>query len=120
MMSEKVDKAVEYMRGPYSCSQSVMCAFCDDAGLSNDKAREISTPYAAGRRIKCGAVCAAELVLTAKYGENLTPKLNARFEKKFYDKVGAINCNEIKRHNLCSCIDCVRYSAEILDEMLTQ
>ncbi|MBQ7199497.1 MAG: C_GCAxxG_C_C family protein [Selenomonadaceae bacterium] len=119
-MSEKVDKAVEYMRGPYSCSQSVMCAFCDDAGISHDEAREIATPYAGGRRIKCGAVCAAELVLTAKYGEKLTPKLHAQFEKKFYNKVGAINCHEIKGHHLCSCTDCVQYSAEILDEMLTQ
>lgn len=119
-MSVKVDKAVEYMRGSYSCSQSVMCAFCDDAGISHDEARKIAAPYSGGRKIKCGAICAAELVLTAKYGEEDAPKLHAEFEQKFFDKVGAINCRDIRSKNLRPCIGCVEESATILDEMLTR
>ncbi len=114
----KVEKAVEYMRGPYSCSQSVLCAFCDDAGLSHDEAKQIAMPYSGGRKIKCGAVCAAELVLTAKFGEVDAPKLHAEFEQKFLDKVGAINCRDIRSKNLRPCIGCVEDSATILESML--
>ena len=118
-MGAKVDKAVEYMRGPYSCSQSVLCAFCDDAGLSHDDAKKIAAPYSGGRKIKCGALCAAEIVLTSKFGEDAATKLHAKFEQKFFDKVGAINCREIRSKNLRPCIGCVEDSATILENMLT-
>lgn len=117
-MGVKAEKAVEYMRGSYSCSQSVMCAFCDDAGITHDEAKKISAPYSGGRKIKCGAVCAAELVLTAKFGEENAQKLHAEFEKKFFDKVGAINCREIRSKNLRPCIGCVEESATILESFI--
>lgn len=119
-MGAKVDKAVEYMSGTYSCSQSVLCAFCEDAGLSHDEAKKIAAPYSGGRKIKCGAVCAAEIVLASKYGEDAAQKLNAEFEEKFFEKVGAINCREIRSKNLRPCIGCVEDSATILENMLTQ
>ena len=114
----RVEKAVEYMNGPYSCSQSVLCAFCDDAGITHDEAKKIAMPYSGGRKIKCGAVCAAELVLTSKFGEVDAPKLHAEFEQKFFDKVGAINCRDIRSKNLRPCIGCVEDSATILESML--
>ena len=117
-MGKKVETALEYMRGSYSCSQSVMCAFCEDAGISHDEAKEIAAPYSGGRKIKCGAVCAAELVLNAKYGEDAEQKLNAEFEQKFFDKVGAINCRDIRSKGLRPCIGCVQDSATILENML--
>lgn len=117
-MSEKVEKAIEYMRGDYSCSQAVMCAFCDDAGISHDEAKKMGAPYSGGRKIKCGGVFAAELVLAAKFGENNAKKLNAEFEKKFIERIGAVNCKEIKDHQLSPCIGCVEESAKILEEML--
>ena len=119
-MSSKTEKAVEYMRGSYSCSQSVLCAFCDDAGISHDEAKRIAEPYSGGRKIKCGAVCAAKIVLDSKYGKNISPKVHAEFERKFLNKVGAINCKDIKTHQLSSCIGCVEDSATILEEMLTR
>ena len=118
-MGIKVVKAVEYMRGAYSCSQSVLCAFCDDAGLSHDDAKKIAAPYSGGRKIKCGALCAAEIVLTLKFGEDAATKLHAEFEEKFRDKVGAINCRDIRSKNLRPCIGCVEDSATILENMLT-
>ena len=81
-MGAKTLKAVEYMSGPYSCSQSVLCAFADDAGLTHEEAKEIGAPYSGGRKIKCGAVCAAELILSAKFGEEKAEKLHKEFEKK--------------------------------------
>ena len=117
-MSEKVNQAIEYMRGSYSCSQSVMCAFCDDAGISHDEARKIAAPYSGGRAIKCGALYAGELILKAKFGDDT--KFVDELDKKFLEKVGAINCREIRSKNLRPCIGCVEDSATILDEMLTR
>lgn len=116
---DKVSNAVELMKGAHSCSQSVLCAFCEDAGITFEDAEKIAAPYSGGRKIKCGAVCAAELILSAKFGDAQAEKLHAEFEKKFLDKVGAINCREIRSQNLRPCIGCVEESATILDEMLT-
>ena len=115
-MSEKTLKAVEFMNGPYSCSQSVLCAFADEIGISHDEAKEIAAPYSGGRKIKCGAVCAAEIVLSKKFGDG-SEKISD-FEKKFLEKVGAINCRDIRSKNLRPCIGCVEDSATILEAML--
>ena len=117
-MGEKTLYAVKFMRGDYSCSQSVLCAFADEINISHDEAKKIAAPYSGGRKIKCGAVFAAEIVLTAKYGEDAATKLHAEFEQQFKDKVGAINCREIRSKNLRPCIGCVEDSATILEEML--
>ncbi len=98
------------MRGPLSCSQSVLCAFCDDAKLT-----EIGAPYSGGRKIKCGALCAAEIVLSAVDGND---SRHADFENKFCEKIGAINCRDIRSKNLAPCIGCVETSAKILDDMI--
>ncbi len=117
-MENKVLKAVEFMQGPLSCSQSVLCAFADDAGISFDDAKKIGAPYSGGRKIKCGTVCAAEIVLQKKFIEDKAEKLIAEFEKKFFSKVGALNCREIRSKNLRPCIGCVEDSATILEQML--
>lgn len=113
---DKVSQAVEFMKGPYSCSQSVLCAFCDDAGLTHDEAKEMGAPYSGGRKIKCGSVCAAEIVLEKKFGDAAADKIS-EFERQFQDKVGAINCKDIRRNNLRPCIGCVEDSATILSKM---
>lgn len=115
-MGAKTLRAVELMKGPYSCSQSVLCAFADDAGFSQDEAKEIAAPYSGGRKIKCGAACAGEIVLSKKFGED-SEKI-AEFDKKFLEKVGAINCRDIRSKNLRPCIGCVEESAKILEEMI--
>lgn len=113
---DKVSQAVELMKGPHSCSQSVLCAFCEDAGISFEEAEKIGAPYSGGRKIKCGAVCAAEIVLNKKFGA-AADKIS-EFEQKFQEKVGAINCRDIRRNNLRPCIGCVEESAKILSAML--
>ena len=95
-----------------------MCAFADDIGMEHEEAKKIAAPYSGGRKIKCGAVCAAELILSAKFGEDKAERLHEEFEKKFRDKVGAINCREIRSQNLRPCIGCVEDSATILEEIL--
>ncbi len=114
---DKVSNAVELMKGAHSCSQSVLCAFCEDAGLTFEDAEKIAAPYSGGRKIKCGAVCAAEIVLQNKFGAAAEEKIS-EFEQKFQSKVGALNCKDIRRNNLRPCIGCVEDSATILSTML--
>ena len=114
---DKISKSVELMSGAYSCSQAVLCAFCEDAGLTFEEAEKIAAPYSGGRKIKCGAVCAAEIVLQNKFGAAADEKIS-EFEKAFQAKVGAINCKDIRRNNLRPCIGCVEDSATILSTML--
>ena len=113
----KVSQAVEYMQGAYSCSQSVLCAFCEDAGLSHDEAKKIAAPYSGGRAVKCGALYAAEIVLKNKFGADT--KLVDEMDKNFQAKVGAINCKEIRRNNLRPCVGCVEDSATILEKIIS-
>lgn len=115
-MGEKVSKAVEYMGGAYSCSQSVLCAFCEDAGISHDDAKKIAAPYSGGRAIKCGALYAAEMVLKNKFGDDTN--LVEEMDKEFQEKVGAINCRDIRGKNLRPCIGCVEDSATILEKII--
>ena len=113
---DKVSQAVEFMKGSYSCSQAVLCAFCEDAGLNHDEAKKLAAPYSGGRAIKCGALYAGEMVLKAKFGENTN--LVEELDKKFQAKVGAINCRDIRSKNLRPCIGCVEDSAALLNGML--
>lgn len=113
---DKVAKAVEYMNGAYSCSQAVMCAFCDEAGISHEEAKKIAAPFSAGRAVKCGALYAGEMVLKAKFGEDTA--LVDELDKKFCEKVGAVNCREIRSKKLIPCVGCVETSATILSEIL--
>ena len=115
-MRDKISQAIEYMQGSYSCSQAILCAFCDDAGISHDEAKKIAAPYSGGRAIKCGALYAGEMVLKAKFGEDT--KLVDELDKKFQEKVGAINCRDIRRNNLRPCVGCVEDSATILSKMI--
>ena len=115
-MGKKVLQAVENMKGSLSCSQSIMCAFADEVGISFEDAKKIAAPYSGGRKIKCGAVCAAEIILSKKFGDD-SEKI-AEFEKIFLNKVGAINCREIRSQGLRPCIGCVEDSATILEKIL--
>lgn len=117
-MEQSVKKAVEYMNGAYSCSQSVMCAFCDEAGISHDEAKYIAAPYAGGAKVKCGAVWGALLILEKKYGKENAGKLQEQMEKEFQEKVSAVNCREIRGGRLRSCLGCVEDAAKILDGIL--
>lgn len=120
-MTEHVKKAIEYMNGSYSCSQSVLCAFCDEAGLSHDEAKKLATPYAGGAKKKCGAVCAAGLVLEEKFkGEGCSTGLIAELEAAFKQKNGSVLCREIRGQNLRPCVGCVEDAATILDDLLTE
>lgn len=114
---QKVINAVTLMRNSYSCSEALLCAFCEEAGLTHDEAKKIGTEYSAGKKIKCGALCAAEVVLEKKFGNAAADKI-AEIDKEFLKKVGSLDCREIRNKKLRPCISCVEDSAIMLSKLL--
>lgn len=114
-MSSMAEKAVENHKKFYSCSASVLCAFANEAGLTEQEAKLAAAPFAGGRMGKCGAVLAAEYVLAKRFGKG-SPQLS-EFENSFTQRNSSVICREL-RGGLRSCRGCVTDAAEILEDML--
>ncbi len=65
------DKALEYFKNGYSCSESVVQA-CIDEGICSEELLPCATTFSAGMSsgCACGAVSAAQMVLGYVYGRN--------------------------------------------------
>ena len=117
-MTDRVEKAVEYMKGDYSCSQAVLCAFADEAGLTEKEAMTIAEPYSGGRMKKCGAVCAAEIILEEKFHGEGSSGFIAELERAFFEKQGALTCRELRAMKKSTCLERVRDAAVALNDLL--
>lgn len=72
----KEERAVEIFKQGYACAQAVAGAFCEELGLSLEKALEISCAFGAGfslNRNTCGALSAMGMVVGAVIGDH-TPQ----------------------------------------------
>lgn len=112
-MPGSAEQAVQNHKSGYTCSGSVLCAFCEEAGLTEDEARQIARPFAGGRMGKCGAVMAAEYVLEKQYGSDAPEKI-AAFEEAFTARNGSVLCRELRAQGFHICRQCVRDAAELL------
>ena len=59
-MEERIEKAVELFKEGYNCSQSVVAAFADMYGFTNEQALKMSASFGGGigrMRQTCGAAC---------------------------------------------------------------
>ena len=117
----KAQQAVENHKNFYSCSAAVLSAFAEDAGLDTSEAKTVASPMAGGRMGKCGAVLAAEYVLSKKYPEQAEEKI-AQLENEFTKMNRSVMCRELKGgltgSPLRSCRGCVTDAAELLEKML--
>ncbi len=123
-MSEKTEKAINNHKNGYTCSGAVLCAFADDAGMTEEQAFTVSRPFAGGRMVKCGAVLAAEQVLIEKYGEEGAADKIAELERRFTEMNSSVVCRELKGFGtgkvLRPCRGCVTDAAAILEDMLSE
>ena len=87
-MESRVELAKKLHANRYSCSQAVYCAFRDVAGVTEEQAKREAAPYSGGAKVKCGAVMAAGLVLSAKAKEQRLDEtaLIGELEKHFQEK----------------------------------
>lgn len=120
-MSDRVEKAINNHKSFYPCSAAVMCAFCGEAGMTEQEARNAAMPFAGGKMGKCGAVLAAEYILDKKYGDK-AGELIQQFEEQFSNMNSSLMCAELKGRStgkpLRSCRGCVTDAAELLDDIL--
>lgn len=59
-MEKRIEKAVELFKEGYNCSQSVVAAFADMYGFTNEQALKMSASFGGGigrMRQTCGAAC---------------------------------------------------------------
>ena len=106
--------AIENHKNWYSCSASVLCAFADEAGITERVAQKLAAPMGSGRMGKCGALLAAERILEEKYGKAESKTRIEELEKDFAGRRGSVQCRDL----MGKCRQCVREAAEILERVL--
>lgn len=140
-MQSKSEFAVAQLDGGFTCSTSVLLAFCEDYDLDSEIAAKLSCALGGGCSSGevCGAATGAALVIGLKYGqgsmEDTGAKANCRshvvqFIDEFKKKNGALTCRDLlgcdptteeghavyleKRGTVCYGV--VRSAADILEE----
>ena len=105
-MSERGDKAKEYFQSGYNCAQSVLMAYADKIGLTEQQIMNIAAPFGAGMgrmREVCGTVSgmlmAAGLILghdtDTPQGKNAMYAVTQELANEFKKQNGSIICREL-------------------------
>ena len=69
---DRSEKALSYFDNKFNCSQSVLTAFAEELGLTEDESLRIATAFGGGmgrQQHTCGAVTGAAMALGLKYGK---------------------------------------------------
>ena len=130
----RVEKALNYHKTGYNCSQAVVCTFCDKMGLDEETAFKISEGLGFGDSDSygtCGAVTGMALVISminstgnldAPDSKASTYKKVRELNSKFREKNGSTICREIKGLDsgkvLRSCDGCIEDAVVLLTEIL--
>lgn len=122
----RAEQAMERKQNGFNCCQSVLLAYADKIGLPEETLSRLASGFAGGggtREGVCGALNGAVMALDLLNDGTVKPMKAAKeAQLAFREKTGAILCKDIKGVEtgveLCSCLDCVRNAAEIVEEML--
>lgn len=101
---KKTDKAIEYFRNKYNCSQSVFTVFGTDFNLPENECLKVACAFGGGmgrQQHTCGAITGAMMALGLKYGKGL----NDSEDKKqlTYAKTKELFAEFIKLHGTTNC-----------------
>jgi C_GCAxxG_C_C family probable redox protein len=104
---DRSEKALSYFDNKFNCAQSVLTAFADESGLSEEESLRVSCAFGGGmgrQQHTCGAVTGAAMALGLRFGKGK----NDSDEKKLntYDKTvelfdeftklnGSTNCHQL-------------------------
>ncbi len=140
-----VEKAQEYFKNGFNCSQAVFTTFAVDLGMSEEMALKVATQFGGGARKgeMCGAVSGALMVLGLKYGhchydaqeeKAKAYKIAEDFMNRFIEKNGTVVCRELLGYDLTkfedmakikelnlfqiTCPKMIQCATEIVEEML--
>lgn len=130
----KEELAVELRNKGYNCAQAVICAYCDDFGISREQAFAISEAFGSGlgcSQGNCGALVGACMLLGLKTSSRNLEKPGSKgttyvkerpLVQEFTEQVGALKCRDIKGIEtgkiLCECEMCVRIASRLVDKYL--
>lgn len=128
------EKAKQLHEKKYNCAQSVLCTFAEKIGISEAELFKISEGFGAGMGSTnhvCGALSGAIMLaglinsdgnIESPQSKVSTYEIAAKMTEVFNDRVGAVNCRDIKGLDTgkptCSCADCISVAVEIVEEML--
>ncbi|MDO4618589.1 MAG: C-GCAxxG-C-C family protein [Clostridia bacterium] len=146
----KREKAMEYFKSGYNCSQSVVAAFCEDFGLDTKTALMVSEGFGGGMgrmRSVCGAVTGMFMLAGLKMSEGTAGDLDTRMKiyetvrlmsNEFEQRLGSTVCADLLAGNIPSdksarpegrtdeyykkrpCPEIVGIAAEIAEKYLTE
>ena len=95
------EKAVQYYRNGYLCSQAVLAAYAEEYGLTEEQALKLGTCLGSGMRMGevCGACTGALMVLGLVHDDpknRMAANENSkRFLSAFRDVNGSYLCNDL-------------------------
>lgn len=143
----KSDVAIDYFKNGFNCSQSVLCAFAPELGISKENSMKIACAFGAGigrQQLTCGAVTGAIMALSLKFGKGLndedskkqfTYSKTVALMNEFQAINGSVSCKDllngldmtldiekIKELRLfeVKCANYVRNAVEITEELLEE
>lgn len=107
------EKAVNYFSQKLHCSQSVLAAFAEECGITEEEALRLGSCFGSGMRKGqvCGAVTGALMVLGLLYGQknaddtegrNVSNKVNDLMMDRFKEKCGSYICNDLLGYDITS------------------
>ena len=104
-MKERCEKAVTYRRSGANCAQSLLAAFADVLGISEEQALRVGAGLGGGVRSGniCGAVNAPVMILGCAFPEAARDKARAaylakEFQRRFTERFQYLNCRELLSH----------------------
>ncbi|HPC99365.1 MAG TPA: C-GCAxxG-C-C family protein [Bacteroidales bacterium] len=100
----KVDKAKEYFRDKFNCSQAVFTVFGTDFGLSENDCLKIGCAFGAGmgrQQFTCGAVTGALMAIGLRYGKALGDSENKKQETYLKTREFFAEFNKIYGSTIC-------------------
>lgn len=103
---ERIERAKELFKSGFNCSQSVVAAFADLYGLTEEQALKVSSSFGGGigrMRETCGAACGIFLLAGLKYGS--TDPKNAEAKGENYRIVQDLAADFIAANGFLKCRD---------------
>ena len=107
-MESRVEQAVALHQKGYNCAQAIICTYCDLFGVDEQTAYKMSEGFGLG--------------MGMMETKGSTYKINRAMGEAFQKAAGSMLCAELKGRDtgmpLCSCEDCIRHGAKIVEEQL--
>ncbi|MBP5698149.1 MAG: C_GCAxxG_C_C family protein [Alphaproteobacteria bacterium] len=128
METRKYIAAEKKRSGQCNCAQSVICTYCDKAGIDEATATDIGNAFAAGMgnmEGTCGALVGAGVILgLVNKNKAKSMRKMRQIMEKFQQRNKATQCKILKgidnNQALRECPECVADAAEFLEEMLSE